>query len=159
MDWKSTKKIGLRFIKKRKTWKGYFFLKMGFGKHYHINFRQPGYWQHIHRDTNSHCYPCKYHISAYFNVILALYQLSLLPAVWFLRQIFMSIPSKFWGMCKKWFTHFEYKIQYHSFWWDTLQKDSQVRMLRWGFSCILKWRSNILGIRLKLIICKMSRQE
>ena len=47
----------------------------------------------------------------------------------------------------------------NTFWWDTLQKDSQVRMLRWGFSCILKSRSSILGIQFKLIICKMSRQE
>ena len=111
MDWKSTKKNWLRFKKKENLKR--VFLKMGFGKHYHINFRQPGYWQHIHRDTNSHCYPCKYHISAYFNVISALYQLSLLPAVWFLRQIFMSISSKFWRMCEKWFTHFEYILMRH----------------------------------------------
>lgn len=30
------------------------------GLHYHINLWQSGYRQHIHRDTNSHWFPCKY---------------------------------------------------------------------------------------------------
>ena len=63
----------------------------GFWWYYHINFRQPGYWQHIHRDTNSHCYPCKYHISAYFNAWFSRLQLSLLPAVWFSGHDFNSL--------------------------------------------------------------------